>query len=158
MDVITQEKYIRQVLIDEIGDVVNQHKWLSFILICSGIEFLGGCLDTNQRDLNTSGRSKKRFNTAIFMLFPQDYHQYINKGKDNVGLYAQLRCGMNHVTLPGLNVALSERKSQIPNLSILENRLVLIAEDFYDDFKNACQKIISMLENGEIQPTFCISV
>jgi hypothetical protein len=144
------ENYINHVLINEIGDVVEHHKWLSFILICSGIEFLGGCIDTKEINLNAGGRSKERFNTAILSLFPPNYHQYVNTGKGGNGLYAQLRCGVNHVTIPGLNVVLSERKSQIPNLSIWNERLVLIAEDIYDDFKDACNKVIGMLEDGAI--------
>lgn len=162
MDKLSQKNYISHVLIDEIGDVVNHHKWLSFILLCSGIEFLGGCIDTKQINLNATGRSKERFNTAIINLFPQNYHKQINTGKGDQGLYAQLRCGVNHVTLPGLNVALSERNSQLKNLSVwndgVNDRLVLIAEDWYDDFKSACNQVISMLDNGLIQETFFIGV
>jgi len=99
MGVLTQTNYISHVLIDEIEDVVNHHKWLTFILICSGIEFIGGCIDANENNLNTSGRSQQRFNAAILTLFPEKYHQYINTGKGDYGLYSWLRCGINHVTL-----------------------------------------------------------
>jgi len=149
---MTQKEFINHVLINEIGDVVEHHKWLSFILICSGIEFLGGCLDQEEKALNAKKRSAKRFNNAILKLFPSKYHPFINNGKE--GLYAQLRCGMNHVALPGLQIALSERNSTLENLSEWNNRTVIIAEDFYSDFKNACHTIMSMIDEKKVSETF----
>jgi hypothetical protein len=149
---MTQKEFINHVLIDEIGDVVDHHKWLSFILLCSGIEFLGGCLDHEEKNLNAENRSAKRFNDAILKLFPSKYHSFIKKGKDC--LYSQLRCGMNHVALPGLGIALSERNSNLGNLSEWNNRTIIIAEDFYSDFKNACQMVIKMIDEQKIVETF----
>jgi len=149
---MTQKEFINHVLINEIGDVVDHHKWLSFILVCSGIEFLGGCLDDEEKNLNAERRSAKRFNEAILKLFPKKYHRFITKEKD--GLYSQLRCGMNHVALPGLQIALSERSSNLQNLSVWGDRLVIIAEDFYSDFRDACNTIIKMIDEGNISETF----
>jgi|SRR6185437_1084492 len=149
---MTQKEFINHVLINEIGDVVDHHKWLSFILVCSGIEFLGGCLDQEEKNLNAENRSAKRFNDAILALFPAKYSPFIKKGKD--GLYAQLRCGMNHVALPGLQIALSERNSNLENLSVWNDRLIIIAEDFYADFRNACFTIIKMIDEKRVPETF----
>jgi len=149
---MTQKEFINHVLINEIGDVVDHHKWLSFILICSGIEFLGGCIDGEEKNLNAERRSSKRFNAAILKLFPIQYHKFVKDGKD--GIYAQLRCGMNHVALPGMQIALSERSSGLANLTDNNSRTVIIAEDFYNDFKKACQSIIKLIEDGSISETF----
>ena len=65
---------------------------------------------------------------------------------------------MNHVGLPGLQIALSETNSNLKNLSVWNNRTVIIAEDFYSDFKEACQKIIKMIDEGHVPETFEISV
>jgi len=152
---MTQKEFINHVLINEIGDVVDHHKWLSFILICSGIEFLGGCIDKEVKKINTGGRSEKRFNDAIEKLFPIKYHPFIKKP---FNLYSELRCGMNHVSIPGMKLALSETKSNHQNLSQWGDRIIIVAEDFYGDFKNACNTVTLMIENGQVIETFEIRV
>ena len=148
---MTQKEFINHVLINEIGDVVNHHKWLSFILICSGIEFLGGCIDHESNNLHTPNRSKKRFENAIKKFFPEKYQTLLPPPFD---LYSQLRCGMNHVTLPGSKIALSEKKNGHKNLSVWQDRIIFVAEDFYDDFKTGCLAVIDLIDKKEIEETF----
>lgn len=148
---MTQKEFINHVLINEIGDVVDHHKWLSFILICSGIEFLGGCIDHEINNLHASNRSRKRFESAIRKLFPSQYEPFLDKSFD---LYSQLRCGMSHVTIPGIKIAISETSSGHKNLSEWGDRIIFIAEDLFIDFKRACLKVIDMIDQGQIKETF----
>ena len=83
------------------------------------------------------------------------WYQKYNSKNSTHDLYTELRCGVNHMTTPNPKIGFSERKNGATNLSINpESRLVLVAEDFYDDFKLACEKVIQMLDDGLIQPKF----
>jgi hypothetical protein len=61
---------------------------------------------------------------------------------------------MNHVALPGLQIALSERNSKLENLSMWNGRIIIIAEEFYSDFKNSCHVIIKMIDEKKVSETF----
>lgn len=174
----SQKEYIRQVLIGEIGDVVNHHKWLSFGLITAGIEFLGKCLDVADLDMHKEGFSGRDFRKAVDQLFPAEYKQYNdleNTKTFTYDLYTELRCGLNHSTLPKAKIALSERvhhkqlyisvdkslSAEIyakKHLTVNGGVLILIAEDFFEDFKNACESVIKKLESGEINEKFYVKL
>src|SRR3989344_5466692 len=154
-EVRSQEGYIEKYLIKEIGEIVKNHQELSWVLMTAGIEFLGRCIDDSSTDINkwSTGYGERVFKSAITNLFPSEYHQYNEKCSDYC-LYKQLRCGFNHTTLPGSKMILSERKLKQKHLSISGSSLVLVAEDFYDDFKKACEQVLDKLGKGEIQSKF----
>ena len=147
---MTQKEYIKGVLIDEIGDVVKNHAFLSFTLIASAIEFLGICIDSSN-SFFTSNSSGDRFRNAIDKLFPDRYKKY--NYKDSLfDLYRELRCGVCHSTVAKTTIGFSERKHGSKHLFIgPDRRLVLVAEDFYDDFKKACENVIEMINDKTIQ-------
>lgn len=137
---LTPKDYIKEVLVNEIGDIVIHHPYLSFTLICSGIEFLGICLDSGS-GWSDRGKSARHFKDAIDRLFPSKYQTI----KDN--LYTELRCGMVHSQLSG-NFKLTELKnfqhgtvSQADHIS--NDPTLLILDYFYQDFKDACNTIIN---------------
>lgn len=140
MRTIYPKDYIKEVLIDEIKDIVSSHPYLSFSLICSGIEFLGICLDDNS-NWSDEGKSKAHFTDAIEKLFPQHYLAL------KESLYKSLRCGMLHCQLPG-GYSLTELKNDTNGVLKYENHLikdnkVIVIEHFYQDFANACNRVIS---------------
>lgn len=160
------KSFIQSVLINEIGRIQeNGHHYLSFSLISQGIEFLGYCLDN--KDLHpetTKGKKKKkdsisktRFQNAIDKLFPNSYNSYKNKGS-SFNLFENLRCGLVHVLIPQNKLELvTEKEAKENNLSHLKTdtirgheRLVLVAEVFYNDFKKACEKVIKKFENNDL--------
>lgn len=142
------KEFIEQVLIDDIGKMQGAGlHYLSFSIIASGIEFLGACLD--DKDFNKSGLSEIRFKKGIDELFDQKYKKEANE------LYKDLRCGFAHIVGPQGNISLTENKhigkSTHKNLDrIKSGNLILIAEDFYRDFKNACDKVIEKIEKHEL--------
>lgn len=150
-----EKEYINQVLIKEIGGVLSGYKWLSFGLITAGIEFLGICLDNKDPFARAFGLSEDRFRLAIKELFPQKYSQFNVKiatpSTTAYDLYSELRCGVNHTTFPTPRIALSEHAHNAKHLSIGPNgHLILVAEDLYEDFKQACEEVIRRLDAGTI--------
>ncbi len=155
---LEEKEYINQVLINEIGGILKAgYKWLSFGLITAGIEFLGICLDSEPPFTTRRGVSEERFRLAIKELFPKKYMQFncrkLTKDSATYDLYNELRCGVNHTTFPTQRVALSEILHNTKHLTIGSNgHLIMVAEDFFNDFKLACEEVIRRLDNGTINP------
>ena len=130
--------FIDQVLLDDLRRMVFEHRlyYLSFGVMASAIEFMGACLDTE--DFNQRGRSERRFRLAIAELFDARYRRFADD------LYLSLRNGMAHVMRPQSSVAFTNRADGIKEgVSHLEEtssgKLVLIAEDLYEDFACAAE-------------------
>lgn len=138
------QKQILRDLINQMEDIVKRHPFYSWSLMLAGVELLGTFLDT-KNNFFISGKSEERFKEAITQLFPASYQTHQDK------LYRELRCGVNHYTLPKQTIVLSERVYGKQNLSLDKNgNLILVAEDFFEDFKNACLKVIQLLDQGKI--------
>lgn len=154
---ITLKSFIRATLIDEIRNIqqTNKHHYLSFGLISQGIEFLGCCLDG--KAYFKDGLSGKRFRNAIDKLFPDEYKKFnIEKGKYD--LFENLRCGLLHVCLPKPDIELIQRNEikkcgRHLEVKMIRGRdaLILVSEELFNDFKNACEEIIKRIEGGIIE-------
>jgi len=150
-------EFIYKVLIEEIRQIQQgeRHAYLSFGLISQGIELLGSLIDKD--DFNTKNLSGKRFNAALKEFFGREYHKYATD-RDDFNLYANLRCGMLHVLFPQKKLLLGERKFDQHKYKHLEKyiydddneRLFLMAEDFYEDFRCACKKVIDIINDKSI--------
>lgn len=150
---MTVKEFIDRVLIGEFKKIQQEHghHYVSFSLIGLGIELLGACLDKHKFD--RKWQSEKRFKRAIRELFPPKYHAY-NRKKSNAYLYKHLRCGFAHQGRPGGKIALTHRaESQRENTEHLKDykgRLILVAEDLFEDFEAACREVIRRIDDGEI--------
>jgi hypothetical protein len=135
------KSFIAKVLIEEIGKITKTNAYLSFVLIAIGIEFLGKCINDSIDNWNDRKvKSEKLFNDAIRELMPK-YQPY--------RLYQLLRCGLAHYLAPQEGIGLSELKNGTVNLSTTsDGTLVLNVEDFYNDFKCACEKVIYGIDNN----------
>ncbi len=142
--------FIRQVFIDELQDIVIKHPYLAFLLICSGIEFLGRCIDTKNQFWDWKLSYQKQnppFDKAINDLFPEKYKILINKYK----LRDQLRNGLIHIMAPKSKISLTQLKHDKDGTVTTEKhpleqdgKLILIIEYFYIDFVDACKKVLKM--------------
>jgi hypothetical protein len=143
---------IEQMTVGENGYAT--HPYIGFSLIFAAIEVLGACLDDN--DWSKNGFSESRFRLAIAMLFPTTYCQY-NRKENQHDLYRDLRCSLVHTLIPGNLISLSERKHEESagvigaHLTMQKGKLLLIYEDLLMDFKDACKKLIKMIEEKEIE-------
>ena len=151
--------FIQKVLIDEFKEIQQDegHPYISFSLICQGIEFLGACLDSEP--FSAKGLSAPRFRKAIYDLFPTSYRKFNQGTGKPFDLYENLRCSLVHVILPGSPLELIQRTEKVKfNVSHLEvkeirgvNRLVLILEDLFEDYERACQEIIARISDGRLR-------
>jgi hypothetical protein len=135
--------YIRHVLIDEIRDVMHSHAYLGFALTCTGIDFLGRCIDHNVAGWHQPVPYGAHFISAIRNLFPKHY--------DNLApnLYNALRNGMVHAQLPKQGYWLTELKNTEDGpfdytTHLVTNKKLVVAEYFFQDFESAGNTVISM--------------
>ncbi len=139
MTTLDPKVFIKNVFIDELGSMINEHPYISFILMGVGIEFLGKCNDKSLASWNVSGRSKMDFENAVKNLPGlQNYESYLT----TCDLYGSLRCGLAHAASPKFSITLSS-KLELGHLVEDNGRLNLKVEDFYSDFKTACEFVIS---------------
>lgn len=131
--------FIQTVLINEFGELSITHPYISFILMGIGIEFLGKCIDPNLSDWNISGRSKKDFENAIKTVPSlKRYETYLS----SYDMYNSFRCGLAHAVSPKAQITLSS-KQEMGHLVEHNGRLNFKVEDFYKDFKEACDYVIA---------------
>jgi hypothetical protein len=139
MATLKPKDFIKSVLIEEFGSMIDKHPYISFIVMGIGIEFLGKCIDTNLSDWNESGRSKRDFENAIKSIPSlQKYKPYLTTHD----LYGSFRCGLAHAVSPKIKITLSSKKEK-GHLVDENGRLNLKVEDFYKDFKLASEYIIN---------------
>jgi len=151
--------FIQKVLVEEFREIQQDqgHYYISFSLICQGIEFLGACLDSEP--FSAKGRSAARFRRAVYDLFPASYRKFNQGSGRPFDLYENLRCGLQHVILPESPIELiqqSEReKFDAIHLEVKEirgiDRLVLVSEDLFDDYEKACKEIIARIGDGRLK-------
>jgi len=134
---IKANDFIQIVLIKEIGELSDSHPYISFILMGIGIEFLGKCIDSSLTEWN-SGSSKPVFENAIKTIPSlKKYETYLTSHQ----MYSSFRCGLAHAVSPKVQITLSS-KQQMAHLVETNGRLNLKVEDFYNDFKEACNYVI----------------
>jgi hypothetical protein len=140
MTTLKPKDFIKAVLIDELGTMINGHPYISFIIMGIGIEFLGKCLATTRGDWNEGGHSGPDFEHAIKNIPSLNkYESYLTTHK----LYGSFRCGLAHAISPKVQVTLSS-KGELGHLIEQGGRINLKVEEFYEDFKQACEYTINM--------------
>ena len=151
--------FIQKVLVEEFREIQQDqgHYYISFSLICQGIEFLGACLDSEP--FSAKGRSAARFRRAVYDLFPASYREFNQGSGRPFDLYENLRCCLQHVILPESPIELiqqSEREKfdaihlEVKGIRGID-RLVLVSEDLFDDYEKACKEIIARISDGRLK-------
>jgi hypothetical protein len=151
------ENFVRTVLLGDLRRMVYEAKlhYLAFGTIAVGIEFLGACDDPEPFISDKRGLSTKRFKAGIKRMARIDprYSTY-NEPSSDFNLYKHLRCGTTHIMRPGGRIAFSERAHDDvgpeQHLTIVKDdqhrdKLLLVSEDFYDDFAKCCEMLIAEL-------------
>jgi hypothetical protein len=140
MSTISPKQFIKTVLISEIGEIHLNHPYISFATMAIGIEFLGKCLN-NLEDWNAPGRSKVDFELAVNSLEAlTPYRPYLTSHN----LWDSLRNGFLHSFVPKNTITLSSKDEADHFQQISPTIINLKCENFYEDFKNACQEVHSM--------------
>jgi hypothetical protein len=146
---------IKSLLLGELKSIVYNHKgsaYIKFINLAIGIEYLGACLD--HHPFEKPKESENRFNQALKKLFDNKYKKYSKKAA-SIYFFEEFRCPFVHQLRPGRKIVLTHREESkvegTKHLTPLESgELVLILEDFYDDFESAANKLIRQFEDHKI--------
>ncbi|MBN1111409.1 MAG: hypothetical protein JXA53_00660 [Bacteroidales bacterium] len=145
------KQFVETIFIKEIGRLQKEEFFLfSFILIGQGIESLGAIIDT--KPLKAKAQSRKRFDDAIYKLFPREYQKLNLKGM----LYDQLRSALTHLFIPGGFLTLATKADKElgdKHLQIVNGATVIVAENLYSDFVYACNRLFDGIEKGKVKRT-----
>ena len=152
---VTLIETIRSILLGELKSVIYNHNgsaYIKFLNLAIGIEYLGTCLDHHPFDKDKE--SENRFNEALKKLFDKKYLKYAKKGS-NIYFFEDFRCPFVHQLRPGKKIVLTHRdeskREGTKHLAPLETgELVLVLEDFFDDFEDAAKRLIRQFEDGTI--------
>lgn len=142
------KEFIQKVFIEKTEKLVNQGFYhFAFVIMAQGLETLGSFLDN--KPLKARDQSKLRFSHAINRLMPKEYASFNNNHK----LYDQLRASLAHTFTVSRQIYLtskSDKELGKKHLSEIDGKLILVAENFYSDFKKACLRLFEGMEKGII--------
>lgn len=136
------KQFIKTVLIDQLGEVTKISAWLAFVLIGTGIEFLGKCIDATANDWDKERASSMNFNDAIRNLTGLKKYETLIERPDGFKLYTEFRCGLTHGMGPKGRVMLSS-KDEAKNLTEFRGAVNFHIDELYADFKIACEEVIA---------------
>ena len=145
---LSAKEFIQKVFIDETGRLVDAGFYhFAFVIMAQGLEVLGGFLDT--KPLKAREQSKLRFSHAINRLMPKEYSKF----NDNHRLYDQLRASLAHTFTASRSLLLTsnnDAKFGKKHLQETDKKVILVAENFYNDFKKACLRLMDGMDKGII--------
>lgn len=136
------EDFINKYLIDEIGKIKENHPYMAFVLMSSGIEFLGRYM---RNQLTKPNVGRYCFNYAIKNLEP--LNSYLGKvGFDDISnLYGEFRCGLIHqYRIANTQIILSDQNS--------EGARTINCDDFYKAFAESCKDAVAYVKNKNLEP------
>lgn len=143
------KEFVNNFFIKEIGRLQDEKFYLfSFILIGQGIESLGAIMDS--KPLKAKAQSRKRFDNAIYKLFPRDYQKLNLNGM----LYDQLRSALTHLFIPGGFLTLASKSDKVfgdKHLQVVNGATVIVAEYLYNDFVYACNRLFDGIDKGVVK-------
>ncbi|PCJ27890.1 MAG: hypothetical protein COA97_02845 [Flavobacteriales bacterium] len=143
--ILDYKEFINKVLIDGVDKMIAQgFEYYAFVIICQGIEVLGSFYDSEEID--KYGESKTRFKAGLKNLFKNSFYK-----QNQDFLFKQLRGNMIHKLRPGKEIILTSHNiSKTPLEYHLkkdeEGRRILVIEQFFEDFKGACAKLLTKIE------------
>ena len=150
--------FILKIYVDNLEEIVNTHRYhyISFGLLGTGIEFLGKCLNETENltwHEHKTGLPRRNFDMTLTSLMTR-YGPY----KDTYRLCDSLRNGMAHAFQPKNMIELTHeneaRERGWVDLRINSSgRLVLVCENLYDDFKEACLEVMRRIDANAFDPT-----
>lgn len=123
---VTVENFIKEYLIQQIGDIKDKQPYFAFTLMAIGIEFLGKCQNNNPNwNYYAKRQPQKDFNKGMGLAPLKKYKSY--------NLYHKLRCGLAHSLSTNGNLSLSNKN---------KNK-TLNSEEFYNAFAAACNEVLN---------------
>lgn len=137
---LTPKQFIQTVLINEVGEIHLKYPYISFAMMAIGIEFLGKSLNSFE-DWNEPNRSRVDFELAINSL--NSFSKY-RPLLISHSLWTSLRNGYLHSFVPKNTLSLSSKDEETHLANITSTKINLRCEDFYIDFKAACEEVLAI--------------
>ena len=145
---LSAKDFIQKVFIEETKRIVDAKSYhFAFVIMAQALETLGSFLDS--KPLKAREQSKLRFSHAINRLMPVKYAKLNN----NHILYDQLRASLAHTFTTSRQIYLTAKENPEhgnKHLQEVDGKLILVAEDFYKDFKKACMRLLEGMNKGII--------
>ncbi len=145
---LSAKDFIQKVFVEETGRLVNAGFYhFAFVIMAQGLETLGSFLDS--KPLKAREQSKLRFSHAINRLMPVKY----TKLNNNHALYDRLRASLAHTFTASRQTYLTSKSNTDygkKHLHEIDGKLILVVEDFYTDFKKACERLLDGMDKGII--------
>lgn len=145
---LSAKDFIQKVFVEETGRLVAVGFYhFAFVIMAQGLETLGSFLDS--KPLKAREQSKLRFSHAINRLMPVKY----TKLNNNHALYDQLRASLAHTFTASRQTYLTSKSNTDygkKHLHEIDGKLILVVEDFYTDFKKACERLLDGMDKGII--------
>lgn len=145
---LSAKEFIQRLFIDDVKKMIDSELYhLAFVVMAQGIETLGSFLDT--KPLKAKDQSKLRFSHAVNRLMPKEYRNL----NDNHKLYDQLRASLAHTfTTSRYIILVSKNNNEFSKMHLkhVDEKLVIVVEKFYSDFKKACLRLFDGMHKGII--------
>jgi hypothetical protein len=164
--------FIQTVLIKNIGSLVwTGNHYLGFGPQTQAIELLGAIIEDEaieqqqpnnpNSEFYTQRKSRRRFHYALKLFSNPKYIQFCPELKTDTAyqadydLYCNLRCGYAHQMRPIGKISVTTEPESITDgtthleIDPLSVRLIVVSEILYRDLKEACEKAITMIDNGQ---------
>lgn len=168
--------FIQIVLINDIGSLVSTgNHYLGFGPQTQAIELLGAIVEDEaverlqpnnpDSEFDTQRKSRRRFHNALKLFSNPKYIQFCPELKTDASfkadydLYDNLRCGYAHQMRPIGKISVTTKPESITagtthlEINPLSDRLIIVSEILYLDLKEACEKVIAKIDNGQINHT-----
>lgn len=168
--------FIQTVLINNIGSLVGTgNHYLGFGPQTQAIELIGAIIEdeaverlqaTNpDSNFETQRKSRRRFHNALKLFSNPKYLQFCPELKSDANynadydLYANLRCGYAHQMRPIGKISVTTEPESMEDgtthleIDSLSGRLIIVSEILYRDLKEACETVVTMIDNGQINHT-----
>ncbi len=141
--------FLNKKIIVAVSKVLNQNEYVLTVMIAAqAIEVLGAYLD--DKPMRAKGLSAKRFELALYKLFPKKYAELNSKSF----LYTQMRACLTHMFIPtpSLLIVGKQDLEGYKHLEMENGTLIIKVDELLKDLINATNKVIKLLLEGKIRP------
>lgn len=143
---LQEEDFIRKYFIEELERLQKQDfNYYSALLCCQIIESMGAFID--KKPFAAPAQSKKRFDSAIEVLFPKNY-QHLN---ENSWFYHKFRCNLLHYFSVGKHFYLDLENNENHLCKNDSGKFIFSIEQFNTDTINAAKLLLSLFERNQIK-------
>ncbi len=143
---LKEEEFIQKYFIEELTRLQkSEFNYYSALICCQIIESMGAFLD--KKPFAAPAQSKKRFDSAIEILFPKKYQQL----NVNSWFYHKFRCNLLHYFSVGRHFYLNNEAIENHLTSDNDGRYHFSIQQFNQDTIEAAKFLLTLFEKDQIK-------